>query len=62
MPASKTVTALRAFAQSSRHSPEPARSVADLAELLALLIEEESAPAPAPEPVAADAVTTPAAA
>lgn len=46
--------ALRKFAKTARCSSEPARSVADLAELIAMMIEEESTPAPAPEAVAAE--------
>lgn len=45
----KSIAALRDFSAACRHSPEPARSVADLAELLAACAEADSAPGPAAE-------------
>lgn len=40
-----TIAALRTFAAASRHSPEPAQAVADLALLIAQLEEGDEAPA-----------------
>lgn len=47
-----TAAALRDFAKAARHSPEPAQSVADLANLLADLSDQAAPPVPL-TPVAA---------
>lgn len=60
----KSIAALRDFSAACRHSPEPARSVADLAQLLAALAEADAAAGtePAAEEKPAAAGTEPAAA
>lgn len=51
----KSIAALRDFSAACRHSHEPARSVADLAQLLAALAEADAAAAaPAPSALAPD--------
>lgn len=50
-----TIAALLAFAAAARHSPEPSRSVADLAELIATHEADQEEPAAATaDPVATD--------
>lgn len=60
-----TCAALMAFADAARHSPEPARSVADLAELIATAEAPDqdapAAPAVAPAPAAPTEPAAPAA-
>jgi hypothetical protein len=46
-----TLAALRTFAASARHSPEPSQAVADLALLIAELEEGDQAPADQVPPV-----------
>lgn len=55
-----SIAALRDFSAAVRHSPEPARSVADLALLLAQLAENDAAAPAAADPAPA-AGTEPAA-
>ena len=50
-----TIAALLAFAAAARHSPEPSRSVADLAELIATHeVDQEEPAAATADPVATD--------
>lgn len=50
-----TCAALRDFAKAARHSPEPSRSVADLAELIAAAEDPDQEQAAAPTEPAAPA-------